>query len=983
MKQKLAVVLCILFVFYSGSIPVFAAEQQDAEESLQTGAEETAAEQVDAVGALAPRTEKVEEQTAAGIQDKLDINEDGRYQLTVKLPAGTYPLNKTLYVHPNTTIIAEPGAILIKQRNYGAMLEAKLTDDDGGYDGNHDITIQGGTWDSTPCMKNGGTESFRFIHCNNITIKNVKLCNVPAGSHLIVLAGVKNASIANCEFSGYGTDPVKGYLSAKVPKEAIQLDVVRKEVVPTGQAEEIKNWDDLPCDTVTVTDCKFHEFSRGIGSHTAVAGMLHNRVTIERNTFLNMSDSAIRLYNYKNSVVRNNYISNAAEGILIYTYIGEAAENVYFQPNSGKIAALPANYNITVSDNIIDNISDENKTWGDGIRVIGGLSRKLQGVTIKYNRISKTSRYGIFTSAAPNLTITYNKIELTKKDGILLNDDCSSSVVTGNAISRGEEDGISAYHSDRVTITGNTIASVKENGIYLLDSDYCMIGNSRTECNTILSPGKNGISVSRLGSSGTGCNSTDIRYNQISKPGKNGIFVCKSVNTKIRENTVKETNGNGIFVSIESRYTDILNNNVYQSAENGISLTSLSQYSKIQGNTVKEYGTANRAGAKSGIIVYKSGGNSRTNTVVLKNRITGTGKKSGRNAIHISVSPNVTVSGNTIEKADGSGIYLYQSSNSTIGKTKKDTNTVKNPKEYGIYITSDSKEVKAQYNKISGAGTAGVGVYDAKNSTVKGNVISSEKDGISVNTNSSFSKITGNTINSAGRNGITLSGGSRRSTVSDNTIKKYSVKKISGSGIYISKSGGTGKKTNTVISGNNITGTGKSKKKTAVKVADSAYTTLKKNTIKNAAGSGIGIYRSKKNTVENNKITAPRKNGIYISSGSGTAKVKGNTVTKAGDVSILLYNAPSSQVVSNKVTGSVKYIGIWARASHKTTIKNNTIKGTKKTKAVSVRGSRRCKVSKNKITAYKAPKKKKTSKNKTPKKKVSSKSKTSKSKTKK
>ncbi|MCI8992678.1 MAG: right-handed parallel beta-helix repeat-containing protein [Eubacterium sp.] len=836
MKQKLAIILCIFFILTSGNTLVFAAGQPTAERSARLETAEDITEDINAVGIRGVKKETVVKPTAAGIQEKLNINKDGQYDLTVIIPPGTYPLTKTLYVHPNTTIIAD-GATLVKQRNYGAMLEAKLTDDYGGYGGNHDITIQGGTWDSTPCMRNSGTESLRFIHCNNITIRDAKFCNVPGGSHLVVLAGVKNATITNCEFSGYGTDPQNGYLSAKVPKEAIQLDVVRKEVVPTGQTAEIKNWDDLPCDTVTVSGCRFHEFSRGIGSHTAVAGMLHNRVTIENNTFENLSDSAVRLYNYKNSVIKGNRISNAVEGILVYTCIGQSGENAYFQPKNGVAAPLPTEYNITVSDNIIKDIADKNGVWGDGIRVIGGKTRELSGVTVRNNWISEVSRYGIFATEAPDLTITNNRIEVPEKDGI--------------------------------------------------------------------------------------------------------------------------------FVSMNSRNASILNNKIFHSGHNGIALTSFSRYSTIQGNTVTEYGMENKKGARSGIIVYLSGGNSRDNTVVMKNKITGTGKKSGRNAIHLSGSSYVTVSGNTINKADGSGIYLYQSKNSVIGKTKKDTNTIKNPKEYGIYITSASLNVKAQYNKITGAKTAGVGVYDARKSTVKGNVISSEKDGINVSVNSVSAMIAGNTINSAGRRGISLSDGSGRSTIKDNTIKKYSAKKASGSGIYISRAGGTGKKSNTVVSGNKVTGTGKSKKKNAIKVTESAYTTLKKNTIKSAAGNGIFISGSGKNTIENNKISAPRKNGICISKGSRAAKIKGNTVTKAGDVSIMLYNAPFSQVISNKVTGSKKYIGIWARASDRTTIKNNTIKGAKKEKAVSVRGSQKCKVTKNKVSTGKAQKKQKTSKGKT------------------
>lgn len=89
-------------------------------------------------------------------------------------------MNTTLYISSNTTIRAEKGANFIKQKVYGAMLEGKIEDDKGGYGGCHDITVEGGVWDSKPVMSGSeGTETFRFIHCSNVTVKDAVLCNVP------------------------------------------------------------------------------------------------------------------------------------------------------------------------------------------------------------------------------------------------------------------------------------------------------------------------------------------------------------------------------------------------------------------------------------------------------------------------------------------------------------------------------------------------------------------------------------------------------------------------------------------------------------------------------------------------------------------------------------------------------------------------------------------------------------------------------------
>ena len=139
--------------------------------------------------------------TAKELQNILNENMDGKYNLTVEIPSGTYQFDHTIYVWPNTTIHAASDAKIIKMSGYGAMIEDVIIEDKGSYDTSSNITIDGGIWDSTPTMTaKEGTESFRFIHCSDITVKNLTVCNVPSGSHLVVFAGVRNAQVSNCKF---------------------------------------------------------------------------------------------------------------------------------------------------------------------------------------------------------------------------------------------------------------------------------------------------------------------------------------------------------------------------------------------------------------------------------------------------------------------------------------------------------------------------------------------------------------------------------------------------------------------------------------------------------------------------------------------------------------------------------------------------------------------------------------------------------------
>ena len=877
--------------------------------------------------------------TAAELQELLDENKDGEYQLTVIIPAGTYNLTKSLYVYANTTIQADANAKLVKQSGYGAMIEAKLVADDGGYDGNHDITIDGGIWDSTPTMnQETGTETFRFIHCNNITVKNATLCNVPEGSHLIVFAGVQNATVTNCTFYGYNN-----WKSAEDPKEAIQLDVVHSEVqVPTQQ--DVK-WDDLPCDNITISGCNFYEFSRGIGSHTAVAGRLHSNVTITGNTFRDLSESAVRLYNYKDSVVSGNTIQNVVEGILVYNYIAGADENSYFTPLDGNIGTLPTDYNVQISNNVVQNISDASGVWGDGIRVIGGPDRPLYGVDITGNSISSTSRYGIFATTAPDLTVNgNNQITGTASDAILLTEGTDNAQISGNNISAGEA-GIAANNSDGLSAWGNTITA-NEHGISLLDSENAAIGQASAG-NTITA-GENGIALSRQGN-GSGCTAGSVLYNNIQSAGENGIFVYKSAKVTVEGNTIAAAGENGILASTDCTEVKIASNQVNTAKKNGISVTSQSKYAEVTGNTVLGYGTGNVSGNRYGIMILKSGGSSSVNAKVQGNSVTGTGKKTGRNGIHINGSAYTTVSGNTVNKADGAGIYVYQSKNCKVGVGSKDYNTIQSPKEAGIHVTATCDGTTVNYNKISSAKGDGIAVYKSKKVTVNRNSVSASKNGIYVTSSSTSSKITNNTVNSAGKNGIQLSGKSKASTISGNTIKKYSTAISNGSGIYVYQAGGNSAKATTKVSKNKITGTGKSKKKHGIRVSTAAYTKVESNTVNTPAGAGIYVYKSKNCTINKNKITKAKAQGIYVTTACDKVKITSNTVSKAASSGIATYKAPKATISSNKVTALKKQKGIWVSTSNSTQIKSNTVTGATKKNAVLVTSSKSCKTLKNKI----------------------------------
>lgn len=701
--------LCLCAVLAGTSVNVSTVSATDKANSVQTGYSEL--KKADSNSAQLPEKEvKAKKGDSANeIQKLLDTNSNGEYNLTVVIPEGTYEMNHSLYVYPNTTIVAT-GAKLVKQDKYGAMIEAKLSNDDGGYDGNSNITIDGGTWDSKPTISlTEGTETFRFIHCNNITIKNATLCNVPVASHLIVFAGVQNGVVDNCKFYGYGTN----WRTAKTPKEAVQLDTVHSITeVPTQQEDEILNWDDLPCDNITITNSEFYNFSRGIGSHTAVAGRFHTNVVIKNNNFHDLSDSAIRLYNYKDTTVSGNTIDNAIAGVLAYTYIeAKNMDNAYLTPNNNKVGALPTNYNISITDNKIKNIKMQKQDWGDGIRVIGSKNRPIGGVSITGNTISTIARYGVFTTYAPNVLISEkNTISSTKKSGILTENSVKATVT--NNILKGMGIRISTG-SNNVSVSNNTIENAKEAGIYVYQAKNCKIGNSSKDYNTIKSPSIQGIYMT------TSCNGGVIQFNKITGAQSDGIGVYGSSKVTIKSNKISSKQ-HGINVNTNSKSTVITGNTINTAKKSGIWLASNSKSSTISNNTIKKYGTT---GNFSAIYVYKSGGtNTKNTTKITGNSITGTNNRTKNPGIKLSGAAFTLIQGNNITSAQGTGIYVFKSKKCSILK-----NTVTTPKERGIYVTTACNGTKVKSNTVVKAAGEPISVYGSPGSKVSGNKIKGKR----------------------------------------------------------------------------------------------------------------------------------------------------------------------------------------------------------------------------------------------------------------
>lgn len=697
--------------------------------------------------------------TAKDIQELLDLNENGQYgKLIINFPAGEYKLDRPIFVYSNTTLKSTPQTHFLKQKANGAILEGKLVNDQGGFNTVSNITIDGGIWDSSPIFNHtDGSESFRFIHASNVTVQNAEFKNVPAGSHFIVFAGAANSTVTNCTFHGYGTNTHNDKGEIK-PKEAIQFDITHDNVIlPTEQAVK---WDDLGCKNITISNCTFSDFPRAIGSHTAVKGVFHDGIVITNNTITGMTETSLKLYNYMNTVVSNNVISGGVEGILVYTQVEGAKDDDLKNPLNGIVAPSPTNYNIVIKDNVISDVKTLGNLWGDAIRVSGSVSMPLPGVTVTGNHISNVKRYGIFATEAALSNISGNVITGSAKHGILLEENCTNSIVNGNSVTNPGESGIAVYTgSDNTVVSGNAVQAPKDCGIYLFQVNGCAVGVDAANFNTITNPKVSGIYITQ------NCSGNSVNYNQIKNAGKDGIWVYKSTKNTIASNTIS-AKGDGIDINTNSKATVVKNNVIQSAGDCGIWLSSKSTGSTISGNKINKYSVT--AKNKNAIGVFQSGGNSSKNrTMITKNVIKGTGKKTTKDAIRVSGSNYVDVTSNTITSADGYGVYIYQSKNNTISSNK-----ITKSKKGGIYVTTACNKAKIQKNTVKNPGDTAIMTYKAPSSVVSGNIVtvSKSKKGIWIST-SNKTTVKGNKVSGATKKNAVRVTSSTGCKVSGNTIK--------------------------------------------------------------------------------------------------------------------------------------------------------------------------------------------------------------------
>ena len=221
---------------------------------------------------------------------------------------GTYHITNTLCVPSNTTVLIEDGATIVKtdytsdrwltatQSLFQTVAynhtQTKFTK----YNGEHDISFIG-QGSATIDLNYIKSTAIMTAHCQNLCIRGITFKNMNTG-HFIELDASKNVEIRDNVFTGYSVSPTQR-------KEAINIDTPDAET--HGFTQGWTSYDMTPDKNVKICGNVFEHLETAIGTHKYSEGKYHTNIEISGNTFVDVSTYVVRMMNWKNCSVTDNY----------------------------------------------------------------------------------------------------------------------------------------------------------------------------------------------------------------------------------------------------------------------------------------------------------------------------------------------------------------------------------------------------------------------------------------------------------------------------------------------------------------------------------------------------------------------------------------------------------------------------------------------------------------------------------------------------
>ncbi|RFU66691.1 right-handed parallel beta-helix repeat-containing protein [Peribacillus glennii] len=323
------------------------------------------------------------------IQEALNQALNSNSPIKVMVPEGTFHLDKPLYIYKDTYLRLSPKTTFIREHKTSLIRNGNKSNKSGGYEGNSNIVIDGGTWVLNEEDSFHDGNGLSLGHGQNMLIQNTIIKNV-ANSHAIDLAGVKDIIIKDNKFLGYKDSTVQGY---RFFSEAVQVDVLKSETsfpsfgpYDKTQTVNLKVYNNYFGSSDTEG---FGAWPRGVGSHTYVIQRPYANIEIVGNIFDNMALTGIRAYGWNNVEIKSNKFIKNKKAIVIDTpAIGNNTEDVNdIQTNKSEAAEKFTIENNEFDATILGSINVKGQSTGliSDVKILNNkfLNSSLENFIIK------------------------------------------------------------------------------------------------------------------------------------------------------------------------------------------------------------------------------------------------------------------------------------------------------------------------------------------------------------------------------------------------------------------------------------------------------------------------------------------------------------------------------------------------------------------------------------------------------------------------
>ena len=448
--------------------------------------------------------------------------------------------------------------------------------------------------------------------------------------------------------------------------------------------------------------------------------------TLTNNSVSN-NDDGISLRHSSNNTLTNNSVSNNYEGInLYYSSNNNLTDNT---ANSNNYEGINLYY--SSNNNLTNNTANSNNWYG--IRLYYSSNNNLTNNTANSNNY-----YGISLDSSSNCNITDNTAS-NNYYGIRLDYRSNNNTLTDNTASNNGY-GIYLYSSSHNMLTDNTMSGNTYNfGVYgtiwqrslshyiqdidtsnLVDGKPVYYWVNQQDQQVPNDAGFVGVVNSR---------NITVRDLTLTKNGE-GVLFAYTTNSRI-ENVNASNNYEGIYLSSSSN-NNITNNTANSNTRYGIYLSSSSNCNITNNNASNNY---------EGIHLDESNNNNITNNTASNNSY----------GILLDDSDFNTITNNNASNNSYDGIHLFGLLISSSSHNIIDDNEVSYNSHNGISIKV-WREVESDNNvtnnNVSNNGESGIYLEGEDNTTIAGNIISSNMYGIysTLHTESGYIRSKDNTI---------------------------------------------------------------------------------------------------------------------------------------------------------------------------------------------------------------------------------------------